>query len=208
MKQIRCILFQMSEIIQLYDRDGHRLYLTQSERRAFLEAVKALPRPQRTFCTLLHDAGCRISEALALPGERIDLNGKAAVFETLKKRRSGVYRAVPLPEATLDTLDMVHGLSELQSARQAAELRKPLWEFSRTTAWRVVKEAMADAGIAAGPHQTPKGLRHGFGINAILSGVPVTKLQKWMGHAKLETTSIYLDAVGAEEREIAARMWN
>ena len=56
--------------------------------------------------------------------------------------------------------------------------------------------------------KAPKGLSHGFGINAVLTGVPVTTLKKWMRHAKLETTSIYLDAVGAEERELAARMWD
>ena len=197
----------MNETIQLYDQDGDRLYLNKAERAAFLEAAKAAPRQERTFCTLLHDTGCRISEALALPGRRVDLAGKAAVFETLKKRRRGIYRVVPLPEGTLDTLDMVHGLSELHRRRQDDVLAELLWPWSRTTAWRTVKEVMDAAGIADGPHKTPKGLRHGFGINAILSGVPVTKLKTWMGHAKLETTSIYLDAVGAEERELAARMW-
>jgi hypothetical protein len=31
----------------------------------------------------------------------------------------------------------------------------------------LVKHVMADAKIADGPHATPKGLRHGFGIHAI-----------------------------------------
>ena len=30
--------------------------------------------PLRNLCTALHDSGCRISEALALTPERIDLN--------------------------------------------------------------------------------------------------------------------------------------
>jgi integrase len=32
-------------------------------------------------------------------------------------------------------------------------------------------------------------------------------LQKWLGHARLETTAIYATAVGAEERKLAARLW-
>ena len=44
-----------------------------------------------------HTTGCRISEALALTPERVDLTGKAVVVESLKKRRRGVYRAVPVP---------------------------------------------------------------------------------------------------------------
>ena len=75
------------------------------------------------------------------------------------------------------------------------------------TAWRKVKAIMAEAGIPAGPHRTPKGLRHGFGVHAIASGVPLNMLSKWMGHATLETTAIYANALGAEEQGIAARMW-
>jgi integrase/recombinase XerD len=54
---------------------------------------------------------------------------------------------------------------------------------------------------------TPKGLRHGFGIAAVASAVPLTMIQKWMGHTDISTTAIYLDASGAEERLIAIRMW-
>jgi integrase/recombinase XerD len=32
-------------------------------------------------------------------------------------------------------------------------------------------------------------------------------LKKWMGHAKLETTEIYTNTVGEQERDIVAHMW-
>jgi integrase len=32
-------------------------------------------------------------------------------------------------------------------------------------------------------------------------------VQRWLGHAQLATTAIYADAVGEEERGIAARLW-
>ena len=38
-------------------------------------------------------------------------------------------------------------------------------------------------------------------------GVPLNLVQRWLGHASMATTAIYLDALGEEEREIAARMW-
>lgn len=56
-------------------------------------------------------------------------------------------------------------------------------------------------------HATPKGLRHGFGVAAVQSGVPLNLVQRWLGHAKLETTAIYTNAIGDEERAIAARLW-
>lgn len=66
---------------------------------------------------------------------------------------------------------------------------------------------MREAAIAEGPHMTPKGLRHSYGIHAIRSSVPLNLVQRWLGHASMSTTAIYLEAMGDEEREIAARMW-
>ena len=192
--------------MQLHDAQGKRLYLTAEERLAFMAAAARAARPVRTLCAVLHTTGCRISEALALTPEHVDLPGKAVVFETLKKRRRGVYRAVPVPPGLLDQLDLVHGLREaLKRGRGHAE--QPLWPCSRMTAWRQVTAVMQVADIPAGPHRSPKGLRHGFGVHAISSGVPLNMLSKWMGHATLEVTAIYANALGAEEQSIAVRMW-
>jgi site-specific recombinase XerD len=65
---------------------------------------------------------------------------------------------------------------------------------------------MVDADIT-GPQASPKGLRQGFGVTAVQAGIPLNLVQKWLGHAQLSTTAIYADAVGAEEQEIAERMW-
>jgi integrase/recombinase XerD len=51
-------------------------------------ATKA-SREVRTYCGTLHATGCRISEALALTAQQIDLSGRVVVFESLKKRRRG-----------------------------------------------------------------------------------------------------------------------
>ena len=36
--------------------------------------------------------------------------------------------------------------------------------------------------------------------------MPRNLVQRWLGHAQLSTTAIYADAVGEEERHIAARL--
>ena len=117
-------------------------------------AFRAEP-PVRTFCTVLHDTGCRISEALALTPAHVDLNGRAVIFESLKKRRKGVHRAVPVPPGLLDTLDMVHGLRKAQR-RGKGHVERPLWPWARNTAWRQVKAVMLAADIPDGPHRTPQ----------------------------------------------------
>src|SRR5947209_612196 len=123
--------------MQLFDRQGRRLYFTEEERRAFLDAAARASREVRSFCSVLHYTGCRISEALALTPQQIDLSGRVIVFESLKKRRRGVYRVVPVPPELLDTLDMVHGIREAQK-KGPARLHKPLWPMTRMTAWRQV----------------------------------------------------------------------
>ena len=184
---------------------GSRLYLTEDEREAFLLAAKNSDRQTRTFCQTPDTTGCRISEALCLQPRNLDFGYKVIVFESLKKRKKGVFRAVPVPDDYLDTLNLVHGLKELY--RRKKNLEQPLWNWSRMTGYRKVMAVMEAAGIQEGPHRCPKGLRHGYGVNAILNKVPLNTLKKWMGHSKIETTAIYADAVGEEERAIAARMW-
>jgi integrase len=61
-------------------------------------------------------AGCRLSEALALTADRVDLAAGVLVFESLKKRRTGIFRSVPVPPALLDTIDMVHGIRHRANA--------------------------------------------------------------------------------------------
>src|SRR4051794_1643269 len=99
----------------LYDRNGQRKYLTPAERDAFLKvADEADVREVRTFCDMLAYTGCRISEALALTADRIDLKDGTIVVESAKKRQSGVYRPNPVPPAFLDMLNMVHNVRAAQ----------------------------------------------------------------------------------------------
>lgn len=81
----------------LHDQHGQRKYLTPEERDAFIRAAESAAREVRTFCWTLAYSGCRISEALELTADRIDVREGRLVLETLKKRRKGVYRAVPVP---------------------------------------------------------------------------------------------------------------
>src|SRR3954451_20903086 len=67
--------------MQLFDAEGRRLYVTEEERRAFVAAAAKAPREVRTFCGVLHATGCRISEALALTTQQIDLSARGRVRE-------------------------------------------------------------------------------------------------------------------------------
>jgi integrase len=189
----------------LHTAAGARKYLTEGERTAFLQEADISDRQVRTLCMTLAYAGCRLSEALALTADRVDLAAGVLIFKTLKTRKDGIFRAVPVPPTLLNTLDMVHGIREAQTRRGKGRGER-LWPWSRMTGWRAVHAVMQAAGLD-GPHASPKGLRHGFGVAAVCAGIPLNLVQKWLGHAQLTTTAIYANAVGAEEKTIASRMW-
>jgi integrase/recombinase XerD len=195
---------QLHDGLSLFDPSGGRKYLNAKERRRFISvAAHAEPRT-RLFCLVLGWSGARISEVLALTPAAIDVESGVASIQTLKRRKRGIVRQVPLPLDILRDLHRVFRLPLLQTDPDLACLR--LWTWSRTTAWRRVKQVMADARISGAPAM-PKGLRHGFGVNAFQSRVPPHLVQRWLGHASLRTTAIYGDVIGPEERAFAERMW-
>jgi site-specific recombinase XerD len=194
----------MSEM-RLLDTEGRRLYLNAEERTAFLKSARTQDPVHCAFAELLHFTGCRISEALEVTPERIDLSDNKVILRSLKKRREDVYRAVPLPPEYVDSLQRTFSLRQAQKRQKAKSER--LWPWHRQYGWQLIKNIMRAADIAEGPHQTAKGLRHAYGIHAISKGIPVTSVQKWLGHAQLSTTAIYVDFVGAEASVLAARMW-
>lgn len=191
--------------LNLFGQSGSRKYLNAAERRRFVEATQLAPSKVRLFCLTLAWSGARISEVLALVPVAIDIDSGVASIQTLKRRRRGIVRQVPLPPEVLIALDREFDLCSAQ--REPALANKRIWRFSRTTAWRYVKSVMAAACISGTPAM-PKGLRHGFGVNAFQSKVPPHLVQRWLGHASLRTTAIYGDVVGPDERAFAERMWS
>ena len=204
----------MTEIVEIapemriFSPSGERLYLNKDERARFLQASNDESPVDRMFCQVLHDTGCRPSEALALFADRVNFEG-SITFRTLKKRthdgRGRVklpqYRAVPVSLRLIEKLDLVFGVRQLQQKKDSLAAQIPFWPMSRTTAYRLVKRVMDRAGIE-GKQATAKGLRHAFGVAMISAAkpVPIHLLAKAMGHSSTKTTEIYLSVIGEEER--------
>ncbi|HTV29514.1 MAG TPA: site-specific integrase [Xanthobacteraceae bacterium] len=180
----------------LFDRQGVRKYLTARERLAFVYAASNEEPAASTFCLTLAFTGARISEVLALSASRIDAADEAIIFETLKQRRKKVFRAVPIPRALIPLL-----------STYAIGREERIWAWGRTSAWKVVKAVMQKAGIAESLCK-PKALRHAFAVEAGQKGIPLNIVQRWLGHARIETTAIYASAIGDEERNLARRAWS
>lgn len=102
----------------LYDERGQRKYLTVEERNAFLDAAREAAPEIYTFCATLAYTGGRISEVLSLVPQRIDTDVNVIIIESMKKRRRGVYRAIPLPEVLMKELVSTHNLKSVRVGNQ------------------------------------------------------------------------------------------
>jgi integrase len=193
--------------MQLYDHQGKRLYLTADERRAFIAAAVIADRPVRTLCTVLHDTGCRISEALALTPEHIDLSGSSPERKVSDQvQASSIYRAVPVPPTLRHPR---HGPWHPGGSETRRRTIRPS-ALVLGTQHRVAARQSRDGECrnTGRPSPLAQGTAPRYGVHAISSGVPLNMPSKWMGHATLEVTAIYANALGAEEQGIAARMWD
>lgn len=173
-------------------------YLNEAERKKFYKATNLLDEDQKLFCLMIYWTGVRISEALSLYPEQIDLSDGVVIVRSLKKRGRVKFRQIPLPPFFLKSLKLFlkHKENEL-----------PIWGFTRRSGSRYVKYIMDSVEIY-GSRACSRGLRHSFAVNCILNYVPLTVLQKWMGHSSIEVTAIYLQTIGADERKFATKTWN
>lgn len=197
--------------MSLFDTKGNRLYLTPAERESFHHSTLSVSRDKRMFALMLYHTGCRISEALSVKVKDIDFATGMITLITLKQRKKNpdgtkktIYRQVPVSPEFMSALDNAYDLRIRQ--RRSKPRNEYLWGWSRQYGHSVIVEIMKAAKLQ-GAYAVPKGLRHAYAIASIDKKVPLNMLAKWMGHANLETTAIYANAVGQEEREIAARLW-
>lgn len=184
--------------LSLYSSDGQRKYLNQQERLRFFKAARQQSTETRLLCLLLYYTGARIAEIHNLKTHNIDLSNHTLIIETLKKRKRGIFREVPLPKFLMNDL-------ERYVAKRKVLKKSRLWSFSIRTASRKVKKSMNIANIK-GICSSSKGLRHGFAVYASTK-ISLTKVKKLLGHSDLKTTEIYLNTVGTEEREMVSQLW-
>jgi integrase/recombinase XerD len=169
------------------------------ELAAFLDAANKEDPLTRSFCLTLAHTGARLSEVRGLAGSSIDEGNCAIVFKCLKRRRPDIFRAVPVPSELIELI--------LEAQGTKVDPFELLWPWSRTTAWGRVKRVCRSAELPLAASM-PKALRHTFGIRGVVQrGIPLGTMKRWLGHARLESTLIYTDAIGTEERRLMERMW-
>ncbi len=144
----------------------------------------------RALLELLYGTGARVSEAVALDVDDVDLSGLTVTVVGKGDRQ----RRLPLGGYASKAIDdyLVRGRPTLAAsgrgtARIVLNLRgAPL---SRQSAWGVISGAAERAGITAAV--SPHSLRHSFATHLIERGADVRVVQELLGHASVTTTQIY-----------------
>jgi len=162
-----------------------RTYLSPEEYNRLLAAAGAHPRD---FCilTLFIQTGIRISELCELRLSDIDLEtgfltvrlGKGMAARTIELEKKGI-RAT---KRWLQARPSTH-YDHLFLNRD----EEPLKEWGVRD---LLHKYCEQAGITK--RVTPHSLRHTFASYKAQSGVSPFQLKEWMGHARLDTTSIYV----------------
>ena len=65
---------------------------------------------------------------------------------------------------------------------------------------------MEAADLRKGPQDRPEGLRHGFGVPTVTSGIPLNMARSLLGYTQHFTKTIHVDAIRGEDKSIASRM--
>ncbi|MDP9469475.1 MAG: tyrosine-type recombinase/integrase [Chloroflexota bacterium] len=162
-----------------------RSYLTPEEYNRLLVAAGGHPRD---FCilTLFLQTGIRISELCALRLDDIDL---AASTLHVRVGKGMASRTIELEKKALRSLKTWLSLREASPYDHLFLNRdgEPLKEWGVRD---LLEKYRTQAGITK--KVTPHSLRHTFASAKAQSGVSPFQLKEWLGHARLDTTSIYV----------------
>ena len=196
------IRFYYEHVLQ---RNWHILGIlrAQNERRLpavlSLEEVRSILARVKTFqnyayLSTVYSCGLRLHEGLHLEVSDID---SSRMMIHVHRGKGAKDRYVPLPPSTLNLLRrywVIHRHLRLlfpalgRNGKGAKETQSPMAKSSVQGAFR---RAKFDAGIhkkSVSIHT----LRHSYATHLLEAGVNLRVIQRYMGHAQLETTMVYL----------------
>lgn len=144
----------------------------------------------RAMLEVLYGGGLRRAEAVALEVRDLDL---AEGVVTVRAGKGGRDRLVPLPARAVATLARY-----VSEARPLLLRGRPdrgallLRDSGEPLRARFLPDVLQDLGERAGVrHVTAHALRHAVATHLLRAGVPLPHVQRFLGHARLETTAIY-----------------
>jgi integrase/recombinase XerD len=184
--------------------------LPLSDVEAILEASGAagttLALRDRALLEVLYGTGARISEAVGLDVDDLDLDEGTVLL----RGKGSKERMVPVGSYAQAAVSayLVRGRPELASVSTGRTNGGALFlnarggRLSRQSAWAVLAKAAERAGVTR--DVSPHTLRHSFATHLLDGGADVRVVQELLGHASVTTTQVYTLVTVDNLREVFA----
>lgn len=179
--------------------------ITIDEVQQLIEGAEAAPHPlglrDRALVEVLYGTGARISEAVNLALDDIDLDaGALRLFGKGRKERIvpiGQYAITALEAYVVRCRPVLAPAGTGSSVLFLNQRGNPL---SRQSAWAVLQDASHRAGLNV--KISPHTLRHSYATHLLAGGADVRVVQELLGHASVATTQVYTLVTPDTLREI------
>jgi integrase/recombinase XerD len=158
----------------------------------------------RALLELLYGTGARISEAVGLTVDDVDLGAEAQRVRL--RGKGGRTRLVPLGGFAGEALRayLTRARPRIASHGRGTSglfLNARGGRLTRQGAWEVLQAAAERGGLeGVSPHM----LRHSFATHLLDGGVDVRVVQELLGHASVTTTQVYTQVTVDKLREVYA----
>lgn len=190
---------------------GVPAYVDAEQVRLILDAIPTTR--YRLMLRALWQSGGRASELLGLRPCDVDRAEGALLLWNLKQRRPSRKRVYVSPELVADLLAYARELrlrpeQFFFTGRNRTRAGRPI---TRGHLHRIVTAASLRAGVVVlgdeGPRPArPLDFRHGAAVHQIRSGVPLSEVGQQLGHARADSTLVYLRLANPERRAMADRV--
>jgi integrase/recombinase XerD len=166
-----------------------------------------IPLRDRALLELLYSTGARISEAVGLDVDDIDLTEHHGAVRL--RGKGGKERVVPVGSYAAAAVDgyLVRARPALAGAGRgtpALFLNSRGSRLSRQSGWQVLRTAAVRSGLPNAEHLSPHTLRHSFATHLLAGGADVRVVQELLGHASVTTTQLYTLVTPEALREVYA----
>ena len=163
----------------------------------------ALSMRDRALLEVLYGTGARISEAVGLDVDDLDLEQGSVLL----RGKGSKERIVPVGSYAAEAVRayLVGGrpaLSGVGRGVPAMFLNARGGRLSRQSAWSVLAKVAERAGVTA--DVSPHTLRHSFATHLLDGGADVRVVQELLGHASVTTTQVYTLVTVDSLREVYA----
>ena len=182
----------LSRARQPYTAPYHTLSAQEVKQLLFsIDCCSILGYRDFLLYSLLYRLGLRISEALAIDLEDIDLKKQIITIHGKGRRQ----RVLPLIS---DVAEMIKSWLLMRTKVFGAQEQKALFvskkgnRLSARTAQENLQKIVAQAGPFSIKKITPHSLRHAFATHAIEGDADLIVLKAVMGHASIHSTQIYI----------------